>query len=482
MEWSGRVDPNIGRPGFLTFYRAVQYFLDHSKLERCIENWRNVKEFRAYAEVFDGLPAEYKKERENFVVSFCQMALQQLKKHNTRYLHSDRLLRAAFADGPLGIVVASLLLTGTVAEALLQTLPEEYSSVVFPGEPINTVDYVKFLESIKELPQIRMTELVLDAQPALRFIVDSPPGALWDPNNIDAAPHRHYALGMFAAEASSAQLQERHVKRTAFIKRTGKGERTSTMMALASNGLICDTRNSSLSADDDDNASSAADEDSETNRIRKKNRRRNRVRGPAFVQYLHMAVMDRIANYTALSEEIEGFADHASNILQSLTNENNNSLADSRQDTLVASITKHIGEAIKHNTKTRKQGVTSTARARGLISISDLTKAKHMEILRHELVSRGVIPRSFLFPPKKGEGPPKEANRTHPMAPFLDQTFSWEDLDKRQSKWTTMVNMLMFDEEQHFRAENGLSDDEPILGFDTKSFRVRGENAFDVEK
>jgi len=60
---------------------------------------------------------------------------------------------------------------------------------------------------------------------------------LWDRTNEGTLEHCLHVLESFAAQSSNQQNNERFVKATAYLKRTGKSEKKANIYAIASNGF-----------------------------------------------------------------------------------------------------------------------------------------------------------------------------------------------------------------------------------------------------
>ncbi len=109
MRWYQQSDPNIGRPGYLVSHRLVRYHLQIADLEDMQNDWKSQEAFTGFREVLDSLSETLKPMKETMVRSFLTLMIQQVNKHNQRYLLTPKLVRAVFAEKETGQLVAAML-------------------------------------------------------------------------------------------------------------------------------------------------------------------------------------------------------------------------------------------------------------------------------------------------------------------------------------------------------------------------------------
>jgi hypothetical protein len=109
MRWYQRSDPNIGRPGYLVSHRLVRYHLQIVDLEDMQNDSKSQEAFTGFREVLDSLSETLKPMKETMVRSFLTPMIQQVNKHNQRYLLTPKLVRAVFAEKETGQLVAAML-------------------------------------------------------------------------------------------------------------------------------------------------------------------------------------------------------------------------------------------------------------------------------------------------------------------------------------------------------------------------------------
>ena len=110
MKWSSRVDKNVGQPGFLTFHRVSHYFVMVENIKRMQTDWSESKYFKNFLDIVETLPLDMKKVEESLPEKYLQTALEQVHKHNGRYLKTVLLLKSAFGEIETSKYVARLLL------------------------------------------------------------------------------------------------------------------------------------------------------------------------------------------------------------------------------------------------------------------------------------------------------------------------------------------------------------------------------------
>ena len=110
MKWYQGSDPNIGRPGFLVFHRAVRYFLQLEDLQDAERSWEThelFREFRLQVALIED--ESLRKMKQDSVKTIIRKMIYQVHKHNKRYLQTSKLIRGVYAEQPTGQAIAQLL-------------------------------------------------------------------------------------------------------------------------------------------------------------------------------------------------------------------------------------------------------------------------------------------------------------------------------------------------------------------------------------
>ena len=112
MRWYQRSDPNIGQPGYLIPHRLPRYHLQGvADLEDMRNDWQTQDAFKGFRDVLSSLSDTMRPMKEAMVRSFPTLMIQQVNKHNQRYLLTPKLVRAVFAEKETGQLVASMLIS-----------------------------------------------------------------------------------------------------------------------------------------------------------------------------------------------------------------------------------------------------------------------------------------------------------------------------------------------------------------------------------
>jgi hypothetical protein len=159
MKWYQGSDPNIGTPGFLSFYCQVRYFLMIEDLQKIENSWREMDEFSALAnKLLTMTNLTQKKMKEDMVISFVKKMTSQVRKHNKRYLQTKLLVCSVFPECQTGQVVAQFL-KGHDDEDISCSLLEPYYSKMHRQE-IDCEKLLLFLKS--EIPLTTLERLQTD--------------------------------------------------------------------------------------------------------------------------------------------------------------------------------------------------------------------------------------------------------------------------------------------------------------------------------
>jgi hypothetical protein len=140
MKWYQGVDPNIGQPGFLSFHRAVRYFLMLEDLKEAQRSWETHPLFQPFLIQVSKIANEkLRKLKADSVRTLIRKMILQVRKHNKRYIQSSKLIRGVFSEQPTGQVVAQFLLNHR-----RDNLPPVVTQSFFSEAHGREIDLVKF--------------------------------------------------------------------------------------------------------------------------------------------------------------------------------------------------------------------------------------------------------------------------------------------------------------------------------------------------
>jgi hypothetical protein len=138
------VDPNIGRHGFLTFHRAVRYFLMLEDLREAERSWETHELFNAFRLQVAKIDNEnLQKLKEDSLRAMIHKMILQVRKHNKRYLLSSKLVRGIFAEQPTGQAIAQLL---SRQEYLPPLVSQRFPSKIHACE-VHVMKFAQFLKN-----------------------------------------------------------------------------------------------------------------------------------------------------------------------------------------------------------------------------------------------------------------------------------------------------------------------------------------------
>jgi hypothetical protein len=233
MRWYQRSDPNIGQPGYLVPHRLVRYHLMLADLEDIVGGWKNLEAFKDFRAVLSSLDDTLRPMKEAMVSSFVSLMMQQVIKHNQRYLLTPKLIRAVFAEKETGQLVASLFST-------IDPHPTGTFNSIVHGVEIDLPRFSKWmLASItaEQLLAIEEHPIFAHFSSDIESIGDGTD--IWDRSSEDelAPSIRKSFLRELAAHPSTQHANEMFVKLGAMFGRN-KSEIWAGIFAAASNGFL----------------------------------------------------------------------------------------------------------------------------------------------------------------------------------------------------------------------------------------------------
>jgi hypothetical protein len=185
MKWYQGSDPNIGRPGFLCFHRAVRYFLMIDDIDVIRDDWRTNEVFSKFSRQVQSMSnPKLKSLKEGMVDAFVRKMRSQVQKHNKRYVLTRSIVRSVFADWQTGQAVAQLLKGGE------PSLSVPFFSELHDRE-INCEKFYKFIQDevpLTVLEQLRTDPAVTLQQEAIDEIAVSGLD-IWSTTNRHANAH-----------------------------------------------------------------------------------------------------------------------------------------------------------------------------------------------------------------------------------------------------------------------------------------------------
>jgi hypothetical protein len=182
MRWYQRSDPNIGQLRYLVSHRLVHYYLMISDLEDMANDWKTLDAFKDFRDVLSSLSETMRPMKQAMISSFLSLMIQQVIKHNQRYLLTPKLVRAVFAEKETGQLVASMLISD---DEETNEPTGKYKSVVH-GCEINLQRFSRWLllmspqEQLRSIQEHKVAEYFTWAIIHIRDGID-----IWDRSSAD---------------------------------------------------------------------------------------------------------------------------------------------------------------------------------------------------------------------------------------------------------------------------------------------------------
>lgn len=285
------------------------------QLKALASDWNSFPEFAVFQEEVGKLPDKLKHIFQVTIpTKFFATALEQVHKHNRRYLETVRLVRAAFGEPELGKYVARLILDKT----LLQENEAPTFDSPMQEATIATAEWASFLfhGTVSCIAAIRLSTTAAELMPYLKKVangfniwVQDDPEALkistailirYAANNQVRLGNIYSHCGMLYANVlaswtlQSQQNNERAVLKATRMRASGKSELQATNYMLAGNGFqttfisweefhrlielgVFQPRDDTYGKEE--NESDDEDEEDDDNADRRKRPKRKRLRG-----------------------------------------------------------------------------------------------------------------------------------------------------------------------------------------------------------
>jgi len=389
MKWYSREDPNIGEPGFLVFHRAIRYFIMHCDLKDLQEGgWQEHLAFQDFKQFLPTLSNDDRGMKISMAQKFFQCALQQTKKHNDRYIKTRRLFFSCFGEPEISKFVAQLVLgNGAFSnQGWLSASNENF--VFFSKIHQRTIDLQRLIdflqrETLETIEMIRSQEVVERFKVTLQKISEG--FNIWDRTNDETEEHRLKVLQCFSAQCSNQQNNERLVKATTYIKRTGKSEKKANIYGIASNGFAKDIREESFfqEAEADPQHADHQHELFSTKRVKRYYQDK--------VFQLHTTVIEKLQKLAFIARDMGGqtYTDLHTQIHQNLTS-NEQTHLEKRKKRKLNDLAQKCHQQ-PDNAIIRRTGVDIQPRLRGMVVFSELRAKLHTKDLEKELSARNIV-------------------------------------------------------------------------------------------
>jgi len=186
---------------------------------------------------------------------FLHCAAKQTKKHNEWYAKTRSLLHACFAEHSSSKFVAHHILRHATqhSQGATENILQPFFSKIHQKN-IDPELLINFLteETRDTIEEIRSSGLIAEFRDTLLIIANG--GDTWDQTNPEMEKHWHKVLHCFAAQSANQQNNERFVKATAHLKKTGKCEQKANIYGIALNGFCTEVTCDDFSVDDHSDA------------------------------------------------------------------------------------------------------------------------------------------------------------------------------------------------------------------------------------
>jgi len=388
MAWYGETDPNIGTPAFLTFHRTGRHYLMIKHLYRLLKEWKTDPKFERFRKTLEELTSDEYSLLEKLPEKFFSACIDQVHKHNRRYLVTNNLLKAAFSEIETGKWVALLILGRLPVNnsGNLVGINGSFKSSIHDAD-IDISSWVQFLyDGTRDvIGQIRDSELVTSHVPSLQKIADGL--NIWDENpSPEAVTIREKVLADFAALCSNNVNCERLVHRTSQVKQIGKSERRANIMVIAGNDFAVSTY---IDAEDEGDGDAADDGE-----YREGGGKKRALRGRRKLEKLVSTVDEKLVRYAefAKASTAEEFSEKRKLIEEGLRHQSKTYLEQRQAENLTELLDQRNVEPTA-NARMRKTGMDIPARLRGNMPLNDVKANNgHTLDLDMELRCRHIVP------------------------------------------------------------------------------------------
>lgn len=225
------VDPNIGKPGFLSFHIVVRVFLMLQDLDR-LAGYRNgsVDEMKSFVKRVDAMPQGERESQHKKASDFFAFAKAELLKMFARWINTPLFFLSAFGEVPTGKLIARYLLSSeaiTMENATTLLLPREDTVFESPmhGCEIDLRKLCKFFVVCVDQESLNVFKQSFHFKINRRqFTFIATAANVWNRAIPETAPHRASILKRYGAIPSNTQFQERANKNHNMCASYGRGE------------------------------------------------------------------------------------------------------------------------------------------------------------------------------------------------------------------------------------------------------------------
>jgi hypothetical protein len=230
------VDPNIGKPGFLSFHILTRVFLMTRDLER-LSKYQTVSDeeehgMKPFIAAVSQLQSEADRQRQHWkATKFLKIAKDEMYKMFRRWIDPRLFFLGAFSESPTGRLIARFCLSEVNDSRLLLKEGEATSfesKLHGSGNDSKTIDLSDFADWLLETggmyeEEIRLSHHVMKHKPALEKIASGLD--IWNQQDAAAKPVRRCILIDYGGLPSVTQHLERGNKNHNLCSSNGRKER-----------------------------------------------------------------------------------------------------------------------------------------------------------------------------------------------------------------------------------------------------------------
>jgi len=373
FDWFQSSDDLTSALGFQSHNIVGRYFLMDQDLRSMMTSGRSMHEYHEAVNNWQTDPSERLKHMDKLKV-FVHQAYDMLHKHFKRWLGAPLLPCALMSEAPLAKVVASIMLghefpTSFGDDASYNVGTETFKFLSEAHSDCETIDLNRFDKFLRQQIVDNGIAYTDESLEAARLIVDkSIDFRSFDYQDQDHGLIRLHMHAMYLPLASQTQFVERGVKEAKYVSATDRSEEQRSCMAIIRSHTPL-TR-SKLDAETSHNSSR--------------------------IQSLIESATERASQHN-LWEANQEDREYDARIAQLRYSLKVGHFKMERIEGKKEKIDENSNKFKKQNVTQRIKPQTKTAAVSGLIPYGKLTKARNMEDLKTELLTRGV-PESEINP------------------------------------------------------------------------------------
>jgi hypothetical protein len=239
FKWLQGVDPNIGKPGFLSFHIVTRVFLMLKDLDR-LANYRHepVDEMNPFVQQLDKLDSDEEKQTKHEEAQiFFGWAKAELIKMFDRWIDERLFFLGAFGEHCVAKYIARWMLLTNEVQTLLRPGEAEHCTSEFHGAKIGIGELLIFFQEHCAAPEILRNDHHTEKN--IDFIKQIADGVnIWDAESAAAKRIRTPTLRDYGGLPSSTQFLERGNKNHNYCSANGREERAIQARMIARSHLI----------------------------------------------------------------------------------------------------------------------------------------------------------------------------------------------------------------------------------------------------